>query len=162
MSVTDAILGLAAGAAGTAALNATTYLDMALRARPPSELPEKMVAEFAKMAGVDALAKPSSELSDAAKNRRMGVAALLGYTDGFGVGALFGALRPSMQDVSWFWAGIGLAAATMLMSEGLATAMEQTNPREWGVAGWLSDIVPRCLYGWVTALTFDRLKARNS
>lgn len=34
--------GLAAGAAGTTALNAVTYLDMALRGRPASTTPEEI------------------------------------------------------------------------------------------------------------------------
>src|SRR3569833_2837053 len=37
------IAGLLAGAAGTTALNAVTYGDMALRGRPASEVPERLV-----------------------------------------------------------------------------------------------------------------------
>ena len=37
------IAGLLAGAAGTTALNAVTYADMALRGRPGSEIPEHLV-----------------------------------------------------------------------------------------------------------------------
>jgi hypothetical protein len=36
-----ALLGAATGAAGTTALNAVTYLDMAVRGRPSSSTPEK-------------------------------------------------------------------------------------------------------------------------
>ena len=36
---TRLLAGIAAGAAGTTALNATTYLDMALRGRPASRTP---------------------------------------------------------------------------------------------------------------------------
>lgn len=36
--------GLVAGAAGTTALNAVTYLDMAIRGRPASDTPQQMVA----------------------------------------------------------------------------------------------------------------------
>ncbi len=38
-----ALLGAAAGAAGTTALNTVTYLDMAVRGRPASSTPEQTV-----------------------------------------------------------------------------------------------------------------------
>ncbi len=151
--------GMLAGAAGTAVLNATTYADMAIRGRPASELPQNMVKAFAQMAGARDLAKPQEELSDEQQQRVNGLGALLGYVDGLGAGAIFGALRPNISGASWFWAGLGLAALTMALSEGTATAMGQTNPAEWGVSGWVSDLVPRCFYGWVAAVTFDRLAA---
>lgn len=147
MNARSVVYGMAAGAAGTAVLNATTYADMAIRARPPSDLPKNMVKELARRAGV---APPEGP-------RETAFGALLGYLDGFGAGALFGMLRPAMREVPWFIAGLGLGALTMLLSEGTATAMGQTDPREWGAAGWISDIVPRCLYGCVTVLTFDQL-----
>jgi hypothetical protein len=37
------LLGAAAGAAGTTALNTVTYLDMAVRGRPTSSTPEDIV-----------------------------------------------------------------------------------------------------------------------
>lgn len=43
--------GLVAGAAGTTALNAATYLDMAMRGRGTSEMLEKAVEELAHRAG---------------------------------------------------------------------------------------------------------------
>jgi hypothetical protein len=140
---------MAAGAAGTAVLNATSYADMAIRGRPASELPDKMVTALAKRAGLPAPEGP----------RQTAIGALLGYADGFGAGAVYGLLRPAMRRVPWFLAGIGLAALTLVLSEGTATAMGQTNPREWGFEGWMEDIVPRCLYGCVTALTYERLTA---
>jgi hypothetical protein len=47
----------------------------------------------------------------------------------------------------------------MLLSEGSATALKQTDPRTWGASGWIADLVPRFLYGAVTCVTFDRLSA---
>jgi hypothetical protein len=72
--------GLLAGAAGTTALNAATYADMALRGRPPSQVPEQVV---------DRLGLPLGE-GAAASNRRQAVAALLGIGVGVGVGAAYG------------------------------------------------------------------------
>lgn len=150
--------GAIAGAAGTTALDAATYADMVIRGRPASELPEKMVAELARRAGINELAAPQELLTGAQRNQRAGLAALLGYVDGVGSGVLFGLLRSTvMKDVSWWWAGIGLGLFTMVLGEGIATAVGQTDPRTWGVSGWIADIAPRCLYGWTTAISFDCL-----
>lgn len=140
------VSGAIAGAAGTAVLNASTYVDMAVRDRPPSELPEKMVSTFASTAGITV--QP---------HRRVALGALLGYANGLGTGALFGIVRPKSRRVSWFWAGIVLAATTMAMSEGTATAFGQTDPAQWSTADWIADLVPRCLYGWITCIAYDRL-----
>jgi hypothetical protein len=35
--------------------------------------------------------------------------------------------------------------------------MGLTDPRKWGVSGWLSDLVPHAAYGLVTAATVHRL-----
>lgn len=151
------LYGAAAGAAGTTILDATTYADMALRGRPQSELPQRVVKEIVHRAHVAPLDRPDELMSDADKNRQTALGALIGYADGLGMGAAFGAVRPQTRGVSWFWAGIALGAATLLLSEGSATALGQTDPRKWGVSGWVADLVPRFLYGWVTVLTFDAL-----
>jgi hypothetical protein len=147
MSARGVLYGAAAGAAGTAVLNAAAYADMAIRERPASELPQKMAIAFAKWAGLPPPEGP----------RRTAFGALLGYIDGFGAGAVYGLVRPAFKPAPWFVAGIGLAAALLIVSEGTATAMGQTDPRKWGVSGWLEDIVPRCLYGCVTALVYEML-----
>jgi hypothetical protein len=139
--------GLAAGAAGTAALNPVSYADMALRARPPSKVSRRVVKEFARWAGVRNMEQP----------RVQGLSMLLGYADGFGAGVLFGVLRPRMRGIPWFAAGAALGVFTMVLSEGTATAMGKTDPRAWGVSGWLVDLVPRTLYGCVTCLVYDAL-----
>jgi hypothetical protein len=45
----------------------------------------------------------------------------------------------------------------MVLSEGTATAMRQTDPREWGTSGWIADLIPRAFYGCVTCLVYDAL-----
>lgn len=151
------VYGALAGAAGSAVLDITTYADMAIRGRPPSELPQKMVKEIAHRAHVSPFDKPDEQLSESDKHRETAFGALLGYADGLSVGAAYGAMRPAMRNVSWFWAGVALAVLTMTLSEGSATALKQTDPRKWGLSGWIGDLVPRFVYGWVTALTFDSL-----
>jgi hypothetical protein len=139
--------GVLAGAAGTAALDLLSYADMAFRDRPPSELPDKMVAAIARSA--------HAPVPD--RNRSQAFGALLGYADGLSAGAVFALVRPRMRGVPWYAAALALAFFTMLLSEGTATAMQQTDPRRWGVSGWVSDILPRVVYGAVTCYTFDRL-----
>lgn len=147
MTAKHLLYGVAAGAAGTAVLNATTYADMAIRARPASKVPKRVVKEFARWTGTRRLAP----------ERAQGLSMLLGYADGFGTGVLFGVIRPRLRSVPWYVAGIGLGAFTLLLSEGTATAMGKTNPRRWGFSGWAADIVPRTIYGCVTCAVFDAL-----
>jgi hypothetical protein len=45
--------GLAAGAAGTTFLSLTTYVDIAVRGRPTSSVPEQSVDRLAQRAGID-------------------------------------------------------------------------------------------------------------
>ncbi|HEV3154871.1 MAG TPA: hypothetical protein VGZ02_13775 [Candidatus Baltobacteraceae bacterium] len=144
--------GLPAGAAGTAALNAFTYIDMALRGRPPSELPQKIVSSLAEKIGIE-------HIDD---SRRSALGALLGYADGFGAGALLGIVRPHIRGVPWLWTGLLLGAATMLLSEGSATLLKQTDPRQWSAADWIFDVIPRSLYGCVACITFDLLDSARS
>jgi len=155
------VRGKLAGLAGTASLDAVTYLDMAIRGRAPSELPDNMVRKLAELAGCEQFAKPAEELDDKTRQQRAGIAALLGYADGAGSGVLFGLARPFMRGVPCFWAGIGLAGLTMLLSEGLAAKLGQTDPSSWPASAWIEDIVPRCVYGWVTCFVYDRLEGSN-
>jgi hypothetical protein len=155
--VSHAVLGALAGAAGTAALDAVTYADMALRGRPPSELPDNMARKLAELIGCDEFAKPADRLSDRVKQQRAGIAALLGYADGFGTGAIVGLVRPALRDVPLFWAGIGAGVLGMVMSEGVATVLGQTDPSKWPLSSWVEDIVPHCVYGWVTCIVFDAM-----
>ncbi|MFN2496811.1 MAG: hypothetical protein ABR608_13025, partial [Pseudonocardiaceae bacterium] len=76
----ELLWGAAAGAAGTTALNAVTYLDMLLRARPASSTPEETVRRAEELSLLSLSAEgPESE---AAANRRSGLGALLGIAAG--------------------------------------------------------------------------------
>ena len=74
------LAGLAAGAAGTTALNAVSYLDMLGRARPASTTPEE-TAHRAEDALHLSLSAEGPD-SDAAANRRTAIGALLGIAAG--------------------------------------------------------------------------------
>lgn len=143
--------GLAAGALGTVALNVVTYLDMAARGRPSSEVPAQVAETLAGKAGV--------EIGDeeTARNRSSGVGALLGYVTGLGIGAAYGLVRPHIRGLPLPLAAVGIGAAAMAGSDVPATALGLTDPSEWPASSWASDIVPHLIYGLVTALAYDAL-----
>jgi hypothetical protein len=144
--------GAAAGAAGTTALNAVTYLDMALRGRPASITPEQSVEKMAEQAGVTI---PGDE--ETRQNRVSGLGPLMGLLTGTSTGSVAGALRalgvrlPLPVGAALVGAGAMIGANAPLVRMGL------TDPREWGVSGWLSDLAPHVAYGLVTAATAHRL-----
>ena len=156
----ELIHGLAAGVAGTTALNAVTFLDMVLRARPASTTPEASVRKAEDVANVPLSAEGSD--SDAASNRRSGLGSILGITTGLGMGALYGVVRPRLaRDVPMgvlaVVAGLGATAGSMAPM----TLLGVTDPREWSASSWLSDLVPHLAYGAVTAAVFEALEPRS-
>jgi hypothetical protein len=147
--------GALAGAAGTTALNAVTYLDMAVRGRPASSTPERSVEAMASRAGV----KIPGE-GETRDNRLAGLGPLSGAATGVGVGVLFGLFR---------WAGFRLpgpvgavvvGGTAMAAADLSMTGLGVTNPKEWGAAGWLSDALPHVAYGAVTVATLHGLDRR--
>jgi hypothetical protein len=152
MSMLDDLLtGSIAGAAGTAVLNGSTYADMALRGRAPNELPDRIAGRIAKLVGVPGL--------DA--HRRSGVGALFGYADGIGMGALYALVRSFARMRSPLLTSIALGGATMAASVGSGVALGEAHPRTWSVSKWLSELIPRLLYGLVTCLVFEHFAARE-
>lgn len=71
--------GLAAGAAGTTVLTASTYLDMALRGRPASTVPEQTAEALAELVGATIPGKGKERA-----NRVTGYGALAGVATGLG------------------------------------------------------------------------------
>lgn len=149
------LVGLAAGAAGTAALNVVTYLDMAMRARPSSNVPAEVAAKLAEGAGVD-LAK-GVEPGDPVDARKEGIGALLGYLTGLGVGGAYGLFRATGAHPPVVLAGVGLGMAAMAGSDVPATALGVADPSSWPASSWAADIVPHLAYGLVTAAAFESL-----
>ena len=88
--MTDLLRGLArgaaAGAAGTTALNAATYLDMSVRGRATSSAPQDVVETAAYKVGVDIPGEGNTR-----DNRLAGLGPLSGIVVGVGVGAIAGA-----------------------------------------------------------------------
>lgn len=150
----ELLWGVIAGAAGTMALDVTTYLDMALRARPASQVPAQVAGTLAERVGLDL--SPDGD-GQAARNRRGGLGALLGYGVGVGVGAAYGLLRSRARRVPLPLAAAGLGLAAMAASDVPAVTLKVTDPRTWGASGWLADAVPHLAYGWATAAAYDEI-----
>lgn len=153
--------GVAAGAAGTAALNITTYTDMVLRGRGSSGVPAKVAGNLTQAVGLDleARANGTNETSDQeqtkAQQRLSGLGALMGYATGLSIGGLYGLVRPYLGAVSVPLAGLALGAAAMIGSDVPATVTGATDPTTWGASGWISDIVPHVIYGLATVAAYE-------
>src|SRR3954466_3987875 len=78
-----ALRGAGAGAAATTALNAVTYLDMAVRGRGTSSTPEQTVEKLAEKAHVHI---PGDD--EHRQNRVQGLGPLTGLVAGVGVGVV--------------------------------------------------------------------------
>ncbi len=152
------VAGVVAGAAGTTALNVTTYLDMALRGRPASTIPEEAVARFGEKLGL-AIAPQAGQPSDTctrAANRQAALGALGGFLTGLAAGALYGIARPR-SGLPLPLGGLAAGLGAMALSDVPLTLSRFTDPRSWGAAGWASDVVPHLAFGFATAFTFDAL-----
>jgi hypothetical protein len=141
------LIGAVAGAAGTTTLNVITYLDIATRGRSTSTTPERTVEAMTRLLH---LTVPGS--GELLANRISGLGALTGYAAGIGMGLVLGVAyalgwRPGLL--------VGTLVATVLAlvgTNGPMTVLGVTDPRTWGLVGWISDVLPHFGYGMVTAL----------
>jgi hypothetical protein len=147
VTILDAVT---AGAAGTTALNAATYLDMAVRGRPASQSAEETVRRLADRSHVDLGPGPK------ATNRRSGLGPLLGYLAGIGTPVIFG-LAARNRRIPVSAAAPLLGAAAMVAADAPLTGLRVSDPRTWSRTDWASDIVPHLVYGVVTAAVWHRL-----
>lgn len=144
--------GAIAGAAGTTALNATTYLDMAVRGRGTSSAPEDLVEAAAGRAGV---AIPGT--GEERANRLAGLGPLSGTGVGVVVGTVAGsvhrALCKSGRSIPAPAAIVLISAAAMAMSDVPLKLFGISDPGEWKRADWVADAVPHLVFGAVTYAT---------
>lgn len=133
-----------------------TYLDMLIRGRPASKLPEeaagRVLEQFEEAVPVAPVAEsPQSE--DKNTNRRAALGTLLGYATGLSIGGLYGiAVRQERADgISALLAGSALGIAAMAATDAPMMKMGLTDPRTWSRVDWLADLVPHLGYGMVTA-----------
>jgi hypothetical protein len=145
----DTLRGALAGAAGTTALNAAGYLDMAWRGRPASDGPQDLAEQAAQRAGV-----PIRGDKDKRRNRLQGLGGLSGIGVGVAVGAAAGLIRGSLAR-----RGRSLPPATeltligavaMTLSDVPLRLLGVSDPASWTVADWVSDAIPHLFYGAVT------------
>jgi hypothetical protein len=144
--------GLAAGAAGTTALNAVTYLDVAIRGRPSSETPQQTVERISELVHV-----PVPGDDETRQNRLGGLGPLSGILAGLGpalalaVPHAAGWRPPAPADLAL---ASGLA---MVAGNGPMAVLGVTDPRRWSAASWLSDVLPHLAYGTVAAAVLRSL-----
>jgi hypothetical protein len=149
----DVTSALVAGATGTTALNAVTYLDMAVRARPASSTPEQSVQKLADAGHVGLGA------GEKAANRKAGLGPLLGYATGIGVAVGYALLvrrlgrRPPLPVSAAALGALAMVGANVPM-----VAAGVTDPRRWSAADWASDVVPHLAYGVASAVALDRTR----
>lgn len=146
------VRGAAAGAAGTTALNAATYADMAIRGRGTSSAPQDVVEKSAHHAGV----KIPGE-GDTRDNRLAGLGPLSGIAVGVAVGALAGLASSvgSRQHRSTHFALTTLltGGAAMVFADVPLKALHISNPADWRAQDWTADAIPHLIYGLVTTAT---------
>ncbi|MEU6809933.1 hypothetical protein ABZ920_13225 [Streptomyces sp. NPDC046831] len=143
--------GLLAGAAGTLALDLTTYGDMLVRGRGSSGVPAQVAERLADRTGV------GLGEGDTRSHRAEAAGALLGYLTGVGVGAAYGLLRRRSGPLPVSVAGPLLGAAAMAGSDVPAAALRVTDPFSWDTTSWVSDVVPHLVYGLTTASVYRAL-----
>lgn len=155
--LTGALRGAAAGAVGTTALNAVTYLDMAIRGRPSSSTPEQLVGTVADKAGVSV---PGGD--DTRSNRLQGLGPLSGIAVGVGVGATAGLvgqlLRRASRDLPAPVAVLLISATAIALSDVPLKVLGISDPKTWAVKDWAADIVPHLAYGAATYTTLRSMR----
>ncbi len=145
-----AVRGAAAGAAGTTALNAVTYLDMTVRGRGTSSTPEQTVEALAEKAHVPI---PGDE--EHRSNRIAGLGPMTGLVAGIGVGVVVGLLRASGFRSQPLVGTVLTTLGVLVASNGPMTVLGVTDPRTWSATDWVSDVVPHLAYGVVVKTTMD-------
>lgn len=146
--------GAAAGAAGTTVLNAVTYLDMALRARPASSTPEESVRRLAHALGTDI---PGDE--EQQRHRASGLGPLLGLGAGIGTGILAAAARALGWKPGRTLGTVATTGAVLVAANAPMTLLKVTDPRTWSAADWASDILPHLAYGITADAVLRALEA---
>lgn len=137
--------GAVAGAAGTTALNAVTYGDMAWRGRGPSGAPAQVVERLTEDTDL-----PVPGSGDTRGNRLTALGALSGIAVGCGIGAAVAVLHGSGVRMPWWLGGVVTGALAMAASDLPMAQTGVSDPRTWSAREWTSDVVPHLAYGLVT------------
>lgn len=151
MATNSTVAGLIAGAAGTTALNAVTYLDMAIRGRPASAVPDETVEKIQTLFGTTG----SGGAADTSRRTAMG--ALGGIVTGLVVGTAASYARAAGLRLPTPAGAVATGLAAMVAADVPITLLGISDPRTWTVADWASDIVPHLVYGAAVQRTLERL-----
>lgn len=141
----NALKGALAGLAGTTALNAVTYADMAWRGRTASDAPEQGVEELARRTGVQIPGDGQDR-----QHRLEGLGALAGIATGVLAGAAAGPLRRAVRGLGPVLGPLLLGGAVMAATDVGMYRLGVSDPKSWDASAWLSDAVPHLAYGAVT------------
>ena len=145
-----ALRGAAAGAAGSSALNAATYLDMVVRGRGTSSTPEQTVEALAQKAHVSI---PGDD--EKRSNRVQGLGPLTGLAAGVGVGVVVGLVRAAGYRSQPLVGTLLTTLGVLVAANGPMTVLGITDPRTWSATDWASDIMPHVAYAAVVKTTMD-------
>lgn len=151
--------GAIAGAAGTIALDLTTYGDMLVRGRGASSVPARMAGVMADQIGIAPLATGTE--GDVADNRREAAGAVLGYSTGVGIGLVYGLLRGHTDRKASPLAGAAVGLSAMAASDLPIALTGVSDPATWSSTDWLSDLIPHLVYGLVTVAVYDALRGTS-
>jgi hypothetical protein len=143
--VSVVVKGVSAGALGAVALNAVTYLDMVLRARPASALPQQAVSALSERMG-----HPVPGEGDARAARLEGLGALSGLATGVAIGTVAELAAPLLTRLPRSLAWLLVGGGAMLATDVPMTRMGLTDPKSWSASDWASDAVPHLAYGMAT------------
>jgi hypothetical protein len=147
------IRGVVAGAAATSALNAVTYMDMVVRGRPPSRLPEDAVEQLSSVTHTEI-----PGVGEARRNRIGAIGSLSGIATGVLIGAIVSPILESkpVQRLPASMAALIAGGAAMGAANGPMARLGVSSPGSWSVSDWLSDAVPHLAYG-ATLVAASRL-----
>ena len=148
----QALLGAAAGAAGTTALDVVTYLDMVVRGRPASRTPEDTVERLAEVTHL-----PVPGAGETRRNRVAGLGPLTGAAAGLATGVALGLARASGWRPGLLAGTTAASLVALIGTNGPMTVLGVTDPRTWRRSDWVADLVPHVVYGVVTAAVLERL-----
>lgn len=149
--------GVVAGAVGTVALNLATYADMAIRGRSSSSAPSQMVDKVTKQIHLPLSPQGVGAQDETTQNRESGLGALLGIVNGLGTGVIYGLVRSQFDEIPALLAAPLVGLTAMAASDVPLVSLRVTNPKTWGLAGWLSDAIPHLIYGIVTVATYEAI-----
>ncbi|MFD7065216.1 hypothetical protein [Streptomyces sp. NPDC059906] len=137
------VWGCAAGAAGTTALNAVGYADMAVRRRAASSAPSAVVDRLTTRLG-----HPVPEMTGR-ENRLSALAALAGIATGTSVGVAVSLLH-GVGVRAPLWLGAAITGASAMACADIPMArLGVSDPGTWSTGEWASDVVPHLVYGLV-------------